>query len=288
MRWKTGSSQPDKVQMRRHELDNHRRKLSEIRDILASMKALAAMESHKLSRFVEAQKQMGASIAEIAADFLHFHPGIIPAAESLLDVILVIGSERGFCGNFNDKVIEELNQRFTVEEQRRAQLIIVGSKLHPLVDEHADRNIYIQGADTADEIVSVLDALAHALARYRQAASFCVLHHGDSPNEIVTLQLLPPFKDSLPEACEYRTPPLLNMPAISFLLELTEHYLFNSLHRILFLSLMAENQQRVQHLEHATQHLDDRREDLNRKINALRQEEIIEEIEVILLNAVTE
>lgn len=274
--------------MRRHELDNHRRKLGEIRDILGSMKALAAMESHKLSRFVEAQKAMGASIAEIAADFLCFHHGIIPEAESPLDVILVIGSERGFCGNFNDRVIEELNQHFTAEDQQRAQLIIVGSKLHPLVDKHANQNIYIQGADTADEIISVLDALAHALARYRQATSFCVLHHGDRPNEIMTLQLLPPFTDPPPEACVYGTPPLLNMPAISFLLELTEHYLFNALHRILFLSLMAENQQRVQHLEHATRHLDDTTEDLSRKINALRQEEIIEEIEVILLNAATD
>ena len=274
--------------MRRHELDNHRRKLSEIRDILASMKALAAMESHKLGRFVEAQNNMSAHIAEIAADFLCFHPGILPEAESLLDVILVVGSERGFCGNFNDRVIEELNQQFTVKQQQRAQLIMVGSKLHPLVAKNEDQNIYIQGADTAAEIVSVLDALAHALASYRQAASFYVLHHGDSPQQILTTKLLPPFSETPSEPCGYSTPPLLNIPAMSFLLELIDHYLFNALQRILFLSLMAENQQRVQHLEHATRHLDDRREDLSRKINALRQEEIIEEIEVILLNAATD
>jgi len=48
---------------------------------------------------------------------------------------------------------------------------------------------------------------------------------------------------------------------------------------------MIENQQRIQHLENAVHHLDDQTEELGRKINALRQEEIIEEIEVILLNA---
>jgi len=78
------------------------------------------------------------------------------------------------------------------------------------------------------------------------------------------------------------------MSATNFLLELTEHYLFNSLHRILYLSLMAENQHRIQHLEQATRHLDDSTEKLGRKINAQRQEEIIEEIEVILLNASTD
>jgi len=34
----------------------------------------------------------------------------------------------------------------------------------------------------------------------------------------------------------------------------------------------------------ATHHLDDKTDELKHKINALRQEEIIEEIEVILLN----
>lgn len=274
--------------MRRHELDKHRRKLGEIRDILASMKTLAAMETHKLNRFIEAQKQMSLSIADIAADFLCFHPGILPEAAPQFDVILVIGSERGFCGDFNDRVIEELNRQFTVQARKQAKLIIVGSKLHPLLDESNEQNIYLQGADIADEIVSVLDALAEALATYRRVASFYVVNHGERPNEIVTVKLLPPFTEPPPKKCAYSTPPLLNMSAMSFLLELTDHYLFNSLHRILYLSLMAENQHRMQHLERATRHLDDSTEELGRKINALRQEEIIEEIEVILLNAATD
>ena len=274
--------------MRRHELDKHRRKLGEIRNILASMKTLAAMETHKLNRFIEAQKQMSLSIDDIAADFLCLHPGILPEAAPQFDVILVIGSERGFCGDFNDRVIEELNRQFTVQARKQAKLIIVGSKLHPLLDESNEQNIYLQGADIADEIVSVLDSLAEALAKYRQVASFYVVNHGERPNEIVTAKLLPPFNEPPPKKCAYSTPPLLNMTAMNFLLELTDHYLFNSLHRILYLSLMAENQHRMQHLERATRHLDDSTEELGRKINALRQEEIIEEIEVILLNAATD
>jgi F-type H+-transporting ATPase subunit gamma len=274
--------------MRRHELDNHRRKLSEIRDILASMKTLAAMETHKLERFIEAQKQMSHSIADIAADFLCFHPQILPEAEPLSQVILVIGSERGFCGDFNDRVIEELNQRFNLQTQQQAKLIIVGNKLRPLVEKSDDQNIYIRGADIADEIVSVLDSLAQALASYRHIANLYVLHHDEHANEIATVKLLPPFNEPPLKTCAYPIPPLLNIPAEDFLLELTDHYLFNSLQRILYLSLMAENQHRVQHLERATRHLDDSTEALSRKINALRQEEIIEEIEVILLNAVVE
>jgi F-type H+-transporting ATPase subunit gamma len=68
------------------------------------------------------------------------------------------------------------------------------------------------------------------------------------------------------------------------LLELTDHYLFAALNEILYTSLMVENHQRVTHLEGAITHLDDELATLTRQSNALRQEEIIEEIEVILLN----
>ena len=68
-------------------------------------------------------------------------------------------------------------------------------------------------------------------------------------------------------------------------MELTEQYLFAALHEIVYTSLMQENNHRVAHLERAVRRLDEEAEDLTRKCNALRQEEIVEEIEVILLSA---
>ena len=275
--------------MRRHELDKHRRKLDEIRDILASMKTLAAMETHKLGRFIEAQNQMSLSIGEIAADFLCFNPGILPATKtSPFELILVIGSERGFCGDFNDQLVEQLHRRFSLQHRLRAKLIVVGNKLQPLLAQDDGQNINIRGADIADEIVTVLDSLAQVFAGYHPVDALYVLHHGEAVDDIIADQLLPPFEQPPLKTCAYTAPPLLNMPAVDFLLELTDHFLFHSLQRILYLSLMAENQHRVQHLERATRHLEDSTEQLNRKINALRQEEIIEEIEVILLNAASE
>ena len=66
---------------------------------------------------------------------------------------------------------------------------------------------------------------------------------------------------------------------------MTHHYLFAVLHEIFYISLMAENQRRLQHLEGAVKHLDDETVNLRRKSQIYRQEEITEEIEVILLNA---
>jgi F-type H+-transporting ATPase subunit gamma len=60
------------------------------------------------------------------------------------------------------------------------------------------------------------------------------------------------------------------------------------LHEIFYISLMAENHRRLQHLEGAVNHLDDQTVKLQRKSQIYRQEEITEEIEVILLNGVVE
>ena len=54
---------------------------------------------------------------------------------------------------------------------------------------------------------------------------------------------------------------------------------------MLYSSLMAENRQRHAHMENALNKLDEDRARLRLVYNALRQEDITEEIEVILLSA---
>ena len=115
--------------------------------------------------------------------------------------------------------------------------------------------------------------------------SLVVLYHDPDREHIVTTEVLPPFEQYRDAAPRFPHPPVLNLPPATFLAELIDHYLFATLHEIMYVSLMAENIQRVRHLEGAVQHLDDKSANLLHKSNALRQEEIIEEIEVILLSA---
>ena len=57
------------------------------------------------------------------------------------------------------------------------------------------------------------------------------------------------------------------------------------MHDVFYSSLMAENRRRLQHMEGAMQRMEERAGDLQRKYNLLRQEEITEEIEVIMLSS---
>jgi len=270
---------------RRHEQIAHRRKLSEIRNIMNSMKTLAMMETHKLERIIETQRTMIASIENIAADFLHFNPQVLPEVEPASNIILLIGSERGFCGDFNEKLVNQLEQSFSNATQSDTTLIAVGHKLHSLMDEKNHNIIHTGGASVVEDISNIVDSISEIFATYQKLSSLFVIHHNNQHDELITKRLIPPFEEIHYNKIYYTTPPLLNLTTRDFFLELTEHYLFNSLHESLYISFMVENQIRIQHLENATHHLDEKTDELKHKINALRQEEIIEEIEVILLNA---
>ena len=119
----------------------------------------------------------------------------------------------------------------------------------------------------------------------RDIGTLCVIHWDAEIEQVLCDPLLPPFRSLPPASGATRPfPPRLNLGPAAFLTALVEHVLFAGLHALLFGSLIAEHQQRVRHLEGALQRVDSRAEELGQLRNLLRQEEITEEIELILLN----
>ncbi|MGW8248468.1 MAG: F0F1 ATP synthase subunit gamma [Acidiferrobacterales bacterium] len=271
----------------RRDLERHRDGLSQIREIMNSMKTLAYMETRKLSRFLNAQQAVVHSIDEVAADFISYFPQTLPEAKPALTVYLLIGTERGFCGNFNHILIQQLDSLIVEPQATETRLIAVGHKLHGLLQDDPRLTAAIDGASTTEEVTAILNKIVPELSSLQDEYGALELYccsHGQN-DELVTQRLLPPFQHHLHQRPRHHHPPVLNLPADDFLVELTEQYLFAALHEILYTSLMQENEHRVAHLERAVRRLDDEAEDLTRKCNALRQEEIVEEIEVILLSA---
>ncbi len=86
---------------KRRNLETRLRSLTEIKEIMNAMKNLSLMEVHRLARFLDTQRRVVASIGAAAADFLFFHPEMFPGEEEFRNIHLLIGSERGFCGDLN-------------------------------------------------------------------------------------------------------------------------------------------------------------------------------------------
>jgi len=273
---------------RRRDLEHHRNSLEEIGEILSSMKTLAYMETRKLSRFLTAQEKVVESIRDVAADFLHFHPGPPAATTPVTPVFVVIGSERGFCGDFNRLLSRQVEVVLREHAPDRPRVICLGRRLQPLLEGQEWLAASLDGASVVEEVPAVLQSLIDAVNGLQTdlpGLALAGIYHDRDPGDVRLEALLPPFAELAGDERSPAFPPLLNVSAPEFLRELADHYLFAGLNHMLYASLMAENQRRVSHLEAAVRHVDDESGELGRKCKALRQEEIVEEIEVILLSA---
>jgi F-type H+-transporting ATPase subunit gamma len=272
---------------RRRELERHRQSLGEIREIMNSMKTLAYMETRKLDRFLDAQHAVVQNIEEVVADLLSFYPETLPDAEVTTPVYIVIGTERGFCGDFNHALLQHLESTLQDSPAENPTMILVGRKLYTLLEDDERVAAWFDGASVAEEVTSLLNNIVSELTALQEKHGvltlFC-LYHGDQDG-IVMQKLLPPFQDLRHKPPRFACPPVMNLAPRELLVEFVDSYLFSSLHEMLYTSLMVENHQRVTHLDGAVKHLDDQSAEMARQANTLRQEEIVEEIEVILLSA---
>lgn len=264
---------------RSRNLQLHIGQMEEIRTILNSMKNLAYIETHKLARFQTMQGQAVANIENAALDFLDFYPLPVVDDNNSRDICILVGAERGFCGDFNESLIN------TIAAEAYSGIIAIGSRLcDRLVDYPLEVIASIEGANVAEEVPVILNRLIDAISSL-PALKLTAVYHDNETGQIIRRQILPPFPQQRQRTLRYGNPPVLNLEPSDFFSDLIDHYLFAVLHEIFYISLMAENQRRLQHLEGAVNHLDDETVNLRRKSQIYRQEEITEEIEVILLNS---
>ncbi len=270
------------------ELQLHITQLKEIRSILNAMKNLAFIELHKLLHFKIMQGQSVATIENVMQDFLSFHPCKV-APEHVTHFCVLLGAERGFCGDFNESLIN------AITSQSYTGIIAVGSRLCNRLETLTTPVIArLEGANVADEVSIIVTRLLDTINFSPDfmltedaipTLKLTIVYHDNNPNQINLRQLFPPVTNKHDSTPHFGTPPILNLTAEAFFTELMDHYLFAALHEVFYISLTAENQRRLQHLEAAVNHLDDETTQLQKKSQIYRQEEITEEIEVILLNA---
>jgi F-type H+-transporting ATPase subunit gamma len=273
---------------RRRDVDSHRHMLDEIREIMNSMKTLAYIETRKLTRFLDAQREVVNTLERVGADFLSFFPYPDSQPGAVAHLHLVVGTERGFCGDFNESLVRELDSTLQESRGEGPSVIVVGSRLHSRLEADPRVAAFIEGANVAEEVESVLSQIVSALASAQPgeaSLTLTALYREAGSDQVLSERLLPPFQALPATPPAFNHPPQLNLEPATFLSELTDQYLFASLNQVLYTSLLAENQIRLEHLDGAVSHLEESLAELARQSNRLRQEEITEEIEVIMLSA---
>jgi len=269
----------------RRELERRLHALGDIGAILGVMKNLALMERGKLSRLLVAQREMVISLEATATDFLTFYPQPRPVAEAAFEVLLLVGSQRGFCGDFNDLILAAMQ---TVGSNKsRSRRIAVGAKLVGRL--RAD--VYLDGPHAVEEIGHVIHEMMNALGTLLGRADgvcslqFTALHHDPDSGGVVVRPLAPFNGQTVRAEITPTFPPHLNISPAAFFAQLAEQHLLAAITEVFHRSLMAESLFRLNHIEGASRRMERRTTELRRKQTLARQEEIIEEIEAILAGA---
>ena len=274
---------------RRRELDDRLHALRDINGILRAMKNLALMEQQKLTRFLTTQRRVVDGIQAAAEDFFMFYPEAARRLGKGTPVWLILGSERGFCGDYNERLQEGVERHLRERSPHQPRLLLIGRKLAAKFAQ--DRRVVasLAGPTVAEEVPAVLIGLMAKL-RALQASQkpgvrleFTIIHQSPA-SEGGGIRVHEPMKRACrPVRRGY--PPLLNLDPFAFATDLIDHHLFSLLHEVFYSSLMAENLRRFQHMDQSIQRLEKDMAEVVLKRNGLRQEEITEEIEVIMLSA---
>lgn len=256
------------------ELQLHISQLEEIRSILNAMKNLALMALYKISRLQILQSKVVTHIEDSAATFLATYSELEISERAAKPVYVVIGSERGFCGDFNERLLDSL------ANQPSEGVIAIGSRLMGRLESYPCNIITaLTGANVEEDVPSLLEQLFEQFERLPNNQTLIAVYHDYPTDAIKHRQILPL---SVPKV-ERENSLLLNLSPELFFSNLLKRYLLATLHEIIYLSLLTENRLRLQHLDGAVQHLDEKMQNFRQKSQTYRQEEITEEIEVILL-----
>jgi F-type H+-transporting ATPase subunit gamma len=273
---------------RRHEIEQHLHSMRDIREIMNSMKNLSLMETRKLSSFLSSQQRVVNSIEQAAVDFLTAYPQLPLSPPPVNQVYILIGSEQGFCGDFNQTLIDNFNSIAATKPTANVKLVAIGMKLYSLLQDHPQLIKALNGPTVGQEVDIVLTELIDTVSDLHstmESLSITAMHHEHENENIQITSVLPPFQNLQRQQSRSAIAPRLQLNPQQFYTTLIDHYLFAALYEMFYTSLMAEHYRRVQHLEGAIDRLEQRTEELGKKRNILRQEEITEEIEVIMLSA---
>lgn len=272
---------------KRRELQQKLTVLGDMQTVVFAMKSLALMESKKLLSCLAGQGSNLSTIRAAATDFLKFYPlwrQIMPGEQMIL---IAVGADRGFCGDFNQEIARTLVQKMRDACFNDVKIIAVGERLYSKLRAQGIVCHMVAGATCMEDVPDVLSALVGVLAQFvtGSASVLTNLKIFVHPNNKDGVSVIEPILELEQSSNRYTNAPYLTLDPLTFFCGLLEQYLEAVLYQAFYGSLLAENTRRIMHLDTAGQRLESKCLDLKRRYNALRQEEITEEIEIIIMNA---
>lgn len=258
--------------------------LQELRDLMHAMRALAASHVQEaqgalegIRRYVEVIED---AIAEGAA-LLPERDGRALTAAPGAGVLIVVCSEHGFTGAFNELLLD----RAAAELKAGQQLGVIGRRGAVLAEE---RNLDIAWSlPMATRVGGVLGVTRRVADRLADAVTARIVfgsYRKGGRFDVATKTILP-LAPALLAGAVRGSRPLHHLDADILLQRLAGEYLFAEITRCVMESLASENGARLQVMEAADHNIGDKLEQLSRRQRSVRQESITSELLDIVTGA---
>ena len=244
--------------------------LQELISLVGALRSMAASRSREAQDAFEGTRAYCAMIERTIAEIAPLAPGGAGVRQSGERILVLITSENGFVGGFNNRLAEHA----LAAREDGEVLIVVGRRGQIVLGEHGvapdlpfPMTSHVPGiTPLAQRIGARLSDVASArivFARYRSGAAFDV-----ETRQVLPLSAADPAAAALPAS-----PPLHHLPPDRLLSELGMEYLFAEIAHALMESLASENGARLMTMDAAYRNIGDKVEKLKREERAARQEQ---------------
>jgi F-type H+-transporting ATPase subunit gamma len=265
----------------------------DMRDLVRTMKSLAAVSIRQYERSVTALTEYDRTIELGLRAVLRDHPDVSFRARRVgaTTGVLVLGSDQGLCGSFNEQVVGRLLEDLGRGELQHGhlRLLAVGARAAGRLGEAGlVPDVDLAVAASAASLPALVQDLLLVLDGWRAGGDLAevVLYHnrpvGASACRPHRQQLLPLAEDRLrqlrADPWPTRMVPRRTVERPVLLGALARHSLFVTLHRALAWSAASEHTSRLLAMQAAERNIDERLEDLRGAYHTRRQTTITTEV----------
>jgi len=254
--------------------------LAELRDIVRAMRAMAASATREGERALPAVRRYS-DIVEAAVldgiDLVDKGGAETPSREAKSRLLCLIGTEHGFVGNLNARLVRE------AVKPGSGRLFVVGRRA---ASAAAEAGLEIDGVLPMTPHMRSIPFLARQITEKIAADEVRVAfvrHRPETGISIVERQVVPVYR---PKGKRRNlNPPLHHLPPIDLLRAFAGEYLMAEIARSLTEAFVGENATRLRVLNAADRNIGDKMDALREQARHLRQETITAELLDIVTGA---
>jgi F-type H+-transporting ATPase subunit gamma len=275
-------------------LESLNRKIKTAHDLLGvvrTMKSLAAVNIRQFERAVASLEQYRQVVDLGWTVFLRMGRPMDTPSRNLGSICLVVGSDQGMCGQFNESLWPFAHERAREQATGGQDWIywIVGEKVHGiLADAGVPTDVHFPAPASLNAVNAQIRAVIGMIEQWRSSKKleqFAICHHvlGEHGGYAPVFQRVLPLDASWADA-RRSTPwpnrclPMLGASRETMFTHLFRQYLFISFYRAFAQSLAAENAARLMAMQAAEKNILDLLDDLQARFREQRQAGITNEL----------